>query len=64
MGRISKAAAGAAASVALLGGIAGTVLTAVPVGAAGAVRVCHPTAVEYGATAPGCATPHVTAIEY
>jgi hypothetical protein len=72
MARISNAAAGAAASMALFGGIAGAALAAVPTGtaataaaygAAGPVQVCNPTAVEYG-TPVGCATSDVTAIEY
>ena len=70
MARISKAAAGVAASMALLGGIGGAALAAIPVGtaamaygAAGRVVVCNPTAVEYG-TSVGCATSDATAIEY
>jgi hypothetical protein len=70
MGRISRAAAGAAVGLALVGGLAGAAFAAVPAGiaagahgAGGPVQVCYPTAVEYG-TAVGCATSAVTAIEY
>jgi hypothetical protein len=65
MRRIGKAAAGAAAAMALLGGIGGAALAAAPAASAasGAVRVCNPTAVEYGNTAP-CERSNMTAIEY
>jgi hypothetical protein len=70
MGRISKAATGAIAGMALLGGIGGTVLAVAPAGtvaaangAPGPVQVCNPTAIEYG-TVVGCVTSDATAIEY
>jgi hypothetical protein len=63
MRRISRMVIGAAASTALLGGIGGAVLTAVPTGTtaataieyatSGTVPICNPTAIEYG-TSVGC----------
>jgi hypothetical protein len=64
MRRISKAAAGAAAAMALLSGVAGAALAATAAtGPNGAVRVCNPTAIEYGNTAP-CETSNATMVEY
>ena len=58
MRRISRMVIGAAAGATLLGGIGGTLLTAVPTGTtaataieygtSGTVPICNPTAIEYG----------------